>query len=400
MWSKFYPVCFLMFTTLPALQYLQFLRVMPHVNVTWVYGAGLFLLLLKLGAEWLGGEHRQVRRSALWACGVLSLLVAQQLVWWLDFLRVGAGGVFLDNFALTGFLPLVLLLTGLGAARAQPPSRVYLLSLAVYVVAVVLGVWANYQETGLTVIKFVNYLTGERFNYLHLSDTFALVAILLLTRLRGSPFPYFLMFTLSVAVLVATFSRTSLLLFMLVFALQVLSSRTLRVIGVAVVSVLTGLAVLFFSSLQQSENYQRVSSLLSSPETDSSFVGRSDIAASRLADLRDHLWTGQYMAEWWAYGERGGYLHNLLSYLDSYGALTFALLLLLLLRVTLETRRSPAEVRMTFLYALMAVLFSRSYVWPYLWLAVGLVVGSRPVAPSAAESHGEERHPRLRKGIA
>lgn len=385
-----YPFSFFLFMTIPVIQYFQFLQILPHFNITILYILGLALLLLAFGTEWLRGEHRFTTWAGALAAGTLGLIVAQQLLWWPEFSRVGAAGVFQENTALTAFLPVALLLTGLGAARHAPSTRVVSAGAGLYVLAAVVGVITNFQETGLTVIKFVDYSSGVKFNYLNLADSCAILFIVLLNRLKSRPAPYLISFTLGVATLLSTFSRTSLMIFILVALLQIVRMRTLRHWGLLLIGLWAGVILAFFSAIQESENYSRVSSLLNSPETDTSFVGRADISAERFAKLADHLWLGQYMAEWWDSGTRGGYIHNVLSYLDSYGVVAFLVLCVTLVSVLFQAQRQPPERREVFWYALLAVLFARSYIWPYIWLAVGMGVG---LSPSPTRTIREEPWP-------
>jgi O-antigen ligase len=135
---------------------------------------------------------------------------------------------------------------------------------------------------------------------------------------------------------------------------------------------------------------ERMTVLLFQREADESFQARQTLLIEGLNYLRENWVLGRFLDEWWRSGVGGNYMHNWLSFWQSYGLFPFLASLLLFAVIGIRLFKQLGKPRLTtgvamalFTYAMLAMITARGYSWPFIWLALG-------VAATAVYSRKEE----------
>lgn len=366
---KIFNNIFLIILSLPAVQYLQFLGYIYIPQIIYIYYLGILFSLTCL----IMGKIKSFTRLAWISLLLITLLSIQQLVWLPSFTEEMAGSVFWQVFILTSVIPISILFVSMFSDVENIKIETLIPSYALYLIAIGLGVFKNYNSTGLTVIQFYNYDSMTAFNYLVLSDCFAILSILIFQKLLPFPTKSIILGLVSLLFLALSFSRTSFLLFSLIFIINIVKKKPIRRYGYAL-SIIGVISAYFLMNLiNESVNFQRLTSVFVDSSSDASLIGRKEFAQNQLSSIGQHIYLGRYISEWWENGERGGYIHNILSYLDSYGIFTFSAFITVIFLGLFKWRRLPDSIRYVSAYLILAILFTRSYIWPYIWIAIGLM---------------------------
>lgn len=120
--------------------------------------------------------------------------------------------------------------------------------------------------------------------------------------------------------------------------------------------------------------------------SDSSIAGRINIVELGFLDMRDHFYTGNFGGQLSVSGDEhgarwGGYLHSILSYWRQFGFFSFLFLILScfygLFRVATfsEAARGKSLVILVSVYVLTVSVFSRGFVYGWIFLVPGMCFG-------------------------
>ena len=231
-------------------------------------------------------------------------------------------------------------------------------------------------------------------NYLEISDDVALTALLAFSLTKNRLGQLFVAL-LGAVMLFATLSRTSFYIFVLVVTL-VLAIRNVKYL------VVTGLILLLLVSetylpvnltLLSDNASNRMLRLVADRLTDGSYQMRRLLLQEGIKDLHDTWLTGEFLLEA-KEGHRGGYVHNWLSFWIAYGIGPFVLFCVLFVRSGLKSsivllhRSDYPFLLWLSAYALftgLCIVFSRSYVYPYVWFALGAPWPSKLRHPKGLE---------------
>jgi hypothetical protein len=253
------------------------------------------------------------------------------------------------------------------------------------VACVALGTYHSYSQFGGLYLYFRNWAIDSTFNYQVLGDMVAVVSLLLLARIPGNwKFPFFL---LCMAAIALCYSRSAVICFAAAALVIQSADRKTRVLFFMTYAIVTGIYFLtFFGTQTEASIGQSWLATLSDrmyqvlQGTDASLQGRQEIT-SETAQVIERAWLfGKPFYELDGTLGEGAYVHNITSYLLTYGAPVF---LLLLTAIFLSFRSAFRRARHSPLYlgiaavlvfAILSVAFFRSHVWHILWFALALVM--------------------------
>lgn len=217
--------------------------------------------------------------------------------------------------------------------------------------------------------------------YLLYGDSFAVWSLLTLSAFRQQALRLFI-FGLSLLVCFVLYSRTS--FYALVFvgpAFYLLMSRSVRVILVIAAGVLASLAV--FSSDVSLVDHRMFDFIIAGD--DASWYLRQIQAIRGFQELEKSWFFGDYAGQVLDFGVVGAYIHSIVSYWRQFGIIVFCAILYLIgvcvsaswrgLVADRYVRVEMAPFILLSAFLLFEVAFSRSYVFPYLWLLFGMYLG-------------------------
>lgn len=129
--------------------------------------------------------------------------------------------------------------------------------------------------------------------------------------------------------------------------------------------------------------------------TEGSLALRMQVFDVAMRDLMDYIVLGDYNWSSRVFGFWGFYTHNALSYWIQYGFPVFVVFIIIIFKVLRRMRGSVYNVKMHHnpeevfrlmmaLYAITSVIFSKAFVWNWIWFAVGLYIGVRIQIEGAA----------------
>ncbi|MGB9521151.1 MAG: O-antigen ligase family protein [Anaerolineales bacterium] len=372
----------------PAFSYLIFWEELPQLQLSAIHGLflafafGLRFLLLLTG-------QMPVRNGYL-ALGYLLLvwISVLQIIWFPTISTQVGLEVFASTIAFT-FINAWLVWLGGEALAYLIRQRRRLTWIALFVVYLGLvfvildGIRRGFAFYGKPFFAFQNPVSLEVYNYLALADSLAIVGLLLL----GISNRTFILYAVTLLLLLFAYSRTSFLLFLCV-GLLLLSLRfrrrwkpqfILALLGIAIIALLAFIAylVLVEAGVRILESIDLVLERMSILFTgsDPSMQSRLELLRQGLRLLEQHWLLGYFMGETVEAG-KGAYIHNWLSFWLAYGigpfVLSIWLLLSLIVKNWCQRKRNPlALIGFNLLvFVLLAVSFSRSYIWPYFWFGL------------------------------
>jgi len=237
--------------------------------------------------------------------------------------------------------------------------------------------------------------------YLMMADSYAILSLLALSQIKGRVVKSSVFVAASIA-LIALMSRTSLYLFVVIGLVYLAATVKNKKIAVAMAIGLGSLVILLNSILGSGERsgtsidieeygveHRMVRVLLG--EEDVSIKRREEMLNDGLESIRGNWLFGEFMGEIiGSRGQRGMYIHNILSYWRQYGIVVFFLFSGSLLYyyvkflMVLANKKGSVGGYYTFLalyssYCVLALLFSRSYMEAFPWFCISalpLAVGS------------------------
>lgn len=211
--------------------------------------------------------------------------------------------------------------------------------------------------------------------YLMLGDSFAIVGLLCLGSLSGSTLRA-VVAVLSVACLWFIQSRTSLYLFVVVLAFQLvlgIHRGWLRVIAIAVIAVVG--AALVTPTADVSGRMTIIGNL----QGDSSFNSRMIQVQVGLGHILANPLAGAYEGVYREFGGFGQYIHGLPSYWQVFGLMPFLMAVAIVAAAGRRLLRAqlPPEWRMVVAYSIACALISRAYLFPFVPILAGVLAAWR-----------------------
>lgn len=228
--------------------------------------------------------------------------------------------------------------------------------------------------------------------YLALGDIFAFFSLLILT-VSKKMLVKFLVFFNATYWLFKIGSRTSLYGFIAVALLYmakiIFQKYKIKVLLIApCILIMVTLFLVKFDVLKNFEELNnRMTVLITDVDSDSSYQARGMIFQDGLEDIKEHLFTGKLFQEVRRTGLVGKYIHNIFSYWVEYGIVPFFIIILLSIKylfisfknILLKNDKITYTISTVALFFLIICLFSRSYQYPYIWIALTIAINHKSV---------------------
>lgn len=385
----------------PTIWYLMFWGQLPDVSITPVHGIFLFILLLGRVFLLLSGELPLLKGPLFWGYFLIVFITILQIIWWPVVADQYGTEAVLQTISTTIIATWLLWLGGEALAvliKVQPKRSYITVSFvyAVLAVTILYGTWKGLSLNHRLVFAFYNPASKIMFNYFAVTDALAITGLILLTTLlnKKSVVGSLFFYCLTSVLLVFGYSRTSLVLFLaagfLVFMMactKTVHIKELFLTGCIFTGVLMVALPLLAFQLQTNTlellqpTIERVASVFNLAN-DPSFQ-------SRLAYLFEAInspqnwFLGAFMNEFQK--GKGTYVHSWLSFLFNYGVIPFIISLVIMVLSMLRVWYNwlcgsglPIALG-AFVFAVVAVFISRSYIWPFIWFALGLAAREEPV---------------------
>lgn len=190
---------------------------------------------------------------------------------------------------------------------------------------------------------------------------------------------------LSVVLLYKIGSRTSLYIMVLTLIIfrfiffkdRNIVRKTLIIISFILIGIFSSYILL--NCLSKTDLDMRMLSILFNKQLDGSYQARNYIEQVTLKDLKNIWMTGYLFREMYIFGNGGSYIHNILSFLVSYGIIPFIILIFLIIynckkiifNLKYIDKNSYALISI-FIFLLIESIVSRSYYYPYIWFCTYL----------------------------
>lgn len=213
--------------------------------------------------------------------------------------------------------------------------------------------------------------------YLMLADSFAILSILTICIIKKHILKVVLFF-LSTIILFALFSRASLYCFICIFIIYLLRKNKKTLIFIIILLTILVSQIDIFETLQISKEDRMLKLLYTIG--DNSRKERKVLFKEGLESIKHHWVTGDYMGDVIEHnGRKGNYIHNYLSFLRQFGIIPFIIFCFITLyfyiRSTIEYlfRKISKNFEFVFLYftfVFLEIVVARSFVTPYIWLAI------------------------------
>ena len=386
-----------LYLLMPMWGYLIFLQLVPSVPLSVVF-AGLVALVLGLrGVMWLKWRWRLPSRryALLWL--LLIWITLLQLFWGPKTIFQAAPGMYLMTVALT--IGAYLFLLGCevfafhiakGTAWADWIWRGVALVFALLLLTVAAGVALSMIKYHQILFYFVRNRPRAVYNYQLLSDTLAVVSLMVMARYGAGRLLRSLgIYVITAGALFFAYSRASLLVYLLVggvLAMLLVWSDTRQrrwLFWGAAAGLGLGLLGFFFARARLGAGgaFNTVLTRYFSPQ--SFWVDfwnvRLRLWNQSIPFLRSYWLWGRFMYEAIVF-KAGDYIHNWVSFWLAYGIIPFALslyLLLVTLVATVRGMRSQPWGRLAFvlvLYNVLMIILARAYVWRFFWLTLALPI--------------------------
>ncbi len=374
----------------PAWSLFSFLGYIPFINLAyfWIGLLLLYFVITFIEIYYRNGKIKLVSYCIIAGYLLLSYIIVVQLIWFPYIATTLYEGfiLFKKTVLTTIFGSLLFWLLGVNfhyIAELLEVKSCKILVMGVYIiylVAVMLSIitGAGGFPTSLNQWALPAQINGNLLpNYIGLADTFAVFSmVILILFLKEKENISIVFMFISIIFLFAMYSRTSFYLYIL--ALIPFVWKRIGKLKMVCTILLAFLLISYNSDLfYQSFQSNRITRILSNLEEDSSYNARKELFEIGLNDLRNNIILGHFLVEA-IEGRKGGYIHNYLSFWVSYGVfpfLAFLTLALLSLLKTVKIYLSCNNEEVVFVtsysvFAFLAIILSRSYVWPYIWFCL------------------------------
>ncbi len=380
---------------IPAWGYLIFLDALPKIRLTFVFGV-LLIPVLMLRFWLLVTKKRPLpdrRYALLW--GLLLWVTILQIAWSPNILSRLDTSTYLSGIAFSVGAYVFVLGSELMAfyiSTHDAKSRVIWTGLVIIYVGFILmiayGVARHFFNFHQLVFLFVLHNPKRIYNYQVLSDTFAIISLLMMARYGATGlFQRLAIYGISALFLFLAYSRSSVAAFLLAGGILAViqtwrsGRRQKMLFGFAAGAALLSGVVVIIVLAKDAEDaglsllVQRFFSI--STFRTSSFQERFQYWNQSLPLLKDYWLKGRFLYEAVLF-EKGAYIHNWMSFWLAYGILPFLLSLGLLfwaLTTAFVQRFSNPWAPLTcglLLYNLIMIVTARPYIWVYFWFTLAL----------------------------
>ena len=238
----------------------------------------------------------------------------------------------------------------------------------------------NYTYWSLNFSEMQN--PSDRSFTLAMSDCYAILSLSLYFYFRKlSKLSFLLYVFISILCLFFISSRTALIAFTLAITFsEILSIKSKPSNIIIFIICFFGLSLIYFYLQYTATGYS--SRLFSISEEDTSISGRRNMLNIGLNAISNNIFIGDFAGQVKIAGDGlgarwGGYMHNILSFFRQGGVIVFALVVIILINsfttlYQIVKRNLLSSLFGVILYIIVVSLFSRSYVYPWIFLLAGI----------------------------
>ncbi|GCD09730.1 hypothetical protein [Clostridium tagluense] len=242
---------------------------------------------------------------------------------------------------------------------------------------------ATMFATNTTNIFDLLTFTVQHTIYLYIGDAFALYSLIIYSILRNKVANFFVLFN-SLFWIYKIGSRASLYSFIIVITLILIKNLFMNINLGKMVSSCAVICLIFIIifSLQNKTNNNlngRMLSVVTGISSDESYNLRNSLQKEGIEDIKKHYLIGNMFAEIKRCGYVGDYVHNVLSYWVEFGLVPFICIISMIayyfyynFKLFFKIKNS-ITIQLVFslsTFIFLEAIISRSYTYPYLWLAL------------------------------
>lgn len=254
------------------------------------------------------------------------------------------------------------------------------INLIIYLIFIILLIYMN-VENNISVFNTIFKQDIDNSYYLSIGDGFALFSIMIFCNSRKLLFWYII----CIFTLFKIGSRTSLICTLIMLPLIIYYSigkidKIKKAIYFLFTTIVISFLIIYISFVQNGmfEN-NRMLRIFFQFSQDSSINSRSMMQSINLQYLfKNNFFTGQFLSEIKIFGIHGYYIHNILSYWAEFGVVVFISLVYIIIRniiaiINLFVNKKLLNILFIFcfiIYIYISCVFSRSYQYSYLWIAI------------------------------
>lgn len=238
-----------------------------------------------------------------------------------------------------------------------------------------------------SILDIQNILIDEKLNYLRVADNLSILGIISVTLVQNRYYKYVLIGIYSF-LLIMSLSRAALLFFLFANLITIFSNRVFSREYFSLFKDVAFIGFVFMLVFKFSGDYSyRIGRLLNGDSIDSSLLERLEVMIKGINIIESNIYLGIYNWQVDVYGEKGYYIHNILSYLAQFGIMAFVLILVLIIVPLIYFYRNSHKMigindriwnlgMSMSIFVLLNVLLSKSYVYDFALLPFGLFVGN------------------------
>jgi len=386
-----------LYLLMPVWGYLMFLQLAPFAPLSVVFGSVMIVVLIFRVYAWLRWRWRLPSRNYALLWGLLIWITLLELFWGPRTISQAAPGMYLMTVALTIGAYFFLIGSEVFAFHVVNQTtwanwiwRGVALIFVILFMTVVVGVIKSRMENGQLLFYFLRYHPRAVYNYQLLSDTIAVISLMVMARYGAKGLLWSLgIYVITAVALFFSYSRASLLVYLIaggvfVLLLSWFDPRQRKLLfKLAFVGLGLGLLGFFFARtwLGNEGSFNVIIERYFSSESFwvDFFGARAKLWNQSIPFLKDYWLSGRFMYEAIVF-HAGDYIHNWMSFWLAYGIIPFVLSLYLLLATlvaavrAIRTQPWAPLATVLVLYNLIMIVLARAYVWRFFWLTLAVSI--------------------------
>ena len=297
--------------------------------------------------------------------------------------------------AFISLIPIVFFLIYQSDFSVKSDYYIWLRVLSIFSVGYFFSLWVfrGGLELNSSVFIFLFYLIFcflclvlskvEGFNYLRVSDAFALTSILIAVMFKDSYLKNLLIFLIGGVVLYYIGSRGGLALFFISFVFMAFRANSYSkyyLVFSFSFFIFIGYLYFFYKYTSISDiNNNRFLRIVFETQNDTSLIAREALQEHAIDVIKGNFYLGKY-AYYRDFGQDGSYAHNFLSFIAELGVVGLLLFFflswpqLMVIRHSIFSSRKNLNViaiSTICFYSMVGIFFAKSYVWPVFYFAAG-----------------------------
>lgn len=287
----------------------------------------------------------------------------------------------------------------LGRSLAGFHLKIY----SLYIVSYLYGRFMSFQPTIISYLVFCTTLvfilsvvsfstfginfelirSGEKGTYLLLADLFSIYLLIHISYIPNNTYR-FLFFIVGCSFLFFLNSRSSLYTFIIVFSIFQFFYSSFRARIVSITLLLSAIFLLLSSSLFQIllDANPRMLAVITDIDSDGSKIARDQLFEIGLDRTLRSAVFGDYGGVVKEFGNIGSYIHNILSYWQTYGLIPFLLSIIFFIVQPSIVAYNALKNKDLFntapyfniaIYLVLLLIVSKSYTWYFSWFLLGIL---------------------------